>query len=218
MNQIEKNRFNMIEQQIRTWNVLDKAVLDLLKNIPREDYVPKEFLPLAFSDVEIPIEKNITMLSPVIEAKILNCLDLNKQIYALHVGTGSGYFAALLASQVKKLLTIDISESALNRAKVIHRKNKISNIEYLCCNGFNGLFENFPYDLIVFTASHLIEPPGLRDQLAINGSLLFFEGNSQLQNVRLVKRVSETEYDEKILFEASIPSLLKSWEPNKFLF
>lgn len=214
----EKNRFNMIEQQIRTWNVLDEQILDLFRTMKREDFVSKEYKSLAFADIEIPITQSASMLPPKIEAKILNSLNANINMKALHIGTGSGYFSGLLSSQVSQLLTIDIDLNLLKRAKEIHQFYNIKNIEYIHENGFKGIFIHAPFDLIVFTASHLIEPPGLREQLNIGGKLLMFEGNQSVQQVKLISKTSKTEFVSKVLFEAVIPPLLETWEPNKFTF
>lgn len=214
----EKNRFNMIEQQIRTWNVLDEQILDLFRTMKREDFVSKEYKSLAFADIEIPITSSASMLPPKIEARILSGLNANINMKALHIGTGSGYFSGLLSSQVSQLLTIDIDLNLLKRAREIHQFYNIKNIEYIHENGFKGIFIHAPFDLIVFTASHLIEPPGLREQLNIGGKLLLFEGNQNVQQVKLISKISKTEFDSKVLFEAVIPSLLETWEPNKFTF
>jgi protein-L-isoaspartate(D-aspartate) O-methyltransferase len=214
----EKNRFNMIEQQIRTWNVLDEQILDLFRTMKREDFVSKEYKSLAFADIEIPITSSASMLPPKIEARILTSLNANINMKALHIGTGSGFFSGLLSSQVSQLLTIDIDLNLLKRAREIHQFYNIKNIEYIHENGFKGIFIHAPFDLIVFTASHLIEPPGLREQLNIGGKLLLFEGNQNVQQVKLISKISKTEFDSKVLFEAVIPSLLETWEPNKFTF
>lgn len=208
----------MIEQQIRTWNVLDEKILNLFRINLRENYVPDEYQALAFADIEIPINFNSSMLPPKLEAKILEELKPKKSMIALHVGTGSGFFSALLASQVKKLITIEIQPRLLFDAKKRHLENSIKNIEYVCANGFNGYFEKAPYDLIVYTASHIHEPPGIREQLNIGGKLFLLEGNQVIQYGKLITRISGTEFKIKNLFEAVAPSLMESWEPSKFIF
>jgi protein-L-isoaspartate(D-aspartate) O-methyltransferase len=215
---IEKNRFNMIEQQIRTWNVLDENILNLFRINLRENYVPDAYQALAFADIEIPIGSSASMLPPKLEAKILEELKPKKNMLALHVGTGSGFFSALLASQVKKVITIDIQPKLLADAKKRHLENNIKNIEYVCANGFNGYYEKTPYDLIIYTASHIHEPPGIREQLNVGGKLFLFEGNQAIQYGKLITRMSDSEFKIKNLFEAVVPSLVESWEPSKFIF
>ena len=214
----EKSKFNMIEQQIRTWNVLDESVLDLFKKYDRKLFVPIKYQGLAFADLEIPINAHSSMLAPKVEAKIIDSLELNKNMKALHVGTGSGFFTTLLASHVKELFTIDINSDFIDHAKKLLKKNKLNNVNYIVDNGFNGYYQKAPYDLIVFTASHAKEPPGLREQLNCGGQLFIFEGNQSLQYAKNIKRLSDSEYDIQIKFEASIPQLIESWEPSKFLF
>lgn len=214
----EKSKFNMIEQQIRTWNVLDESVLDLFRKYDRKLFVPSKYQGLAFADLEIPINANASMLAPKVEAKIIDSLMLNKKIKALHIGTGSGFFAALLASHVKELYTVDIDSEFIAHAQQLLKKNKLNNVKYIVSNGFNGYYQKAPYDLIVFTASHVKEPPGLREQLNVGGQLFIFEGDQSLQHAKVIKRLSDSEYSSQTMFEASIPQLIESWEPNKFLF
>jgi len=158
------------------------------------------------------------MLAPKVEAKIIDSLELNKKMKALHIGTGSGFFAALLASHVKELYTVDIDSEFIAHAQQLLKKNKLNNVKYIVSNGFNGYYQEAPYDLIVFTASHVKEPPGLREQLNIDGQLFIFEGDQSLQHAKVIKRLSDSEYSAQTMFEASIPQLIESWEPNKFLF
>mgnify|MGYP000844287464 FL=1 len=214
----EKSKFNMIEQQIRTWNVLDESVLDLFRKYDRKLFVPSKYQGLAFADLEIPINANASMLAPKVEAKIIDSLELNKKMKALHIGTGSGFFAALLASHVKELYTVDIDSEFIAHAQQLLKKNKLNNVKYIVSNGFNGYYQEAPYDLIVFTASHVKEPPGLREQLNVGGQLFIFEGDQSLQHAKVIKRLSDSEYSAQTMFEASIPQLIESWEPNKFLF
>ena len=119
----EKSKFNMIEQQIRTWNVLDESVLDLFRKYDRKLFVPSKYQGLAFADLEIPINANASMLAPKVEAKIIDSLELNKKMKALHIGTGSGFFAALLASHVKELYTVDIDSEFIAHAQQLLKIN-----------------------------------------------------------------------------------------------
>ena len=215
---LEKSKFNMIEQQIRTWNVLDESVLDLFRKYDRKLFVPKKYQGLAFADLEIPINAHASMLAPKVEAKIIDSLDLNKKMKALHVGTGSGFFTALLASHVSELYTVDIDSEFIDHAQKVLKKNKLHNVKYIVSNGFNGYYQEAPYDLIVFTASHVKEPPGLREQLNVGGQLFIFEGDQSLQYAKVIQRLSDSEYGIQTMFEAVIPQLIESWEPNKFLF
>ena len=106
-------RFNMIEQQIRTWDVFDASILDLYDKIKREAYVPEKYKKIAFTDVQIPLQHKQYMLAPKQEARILQSLKLKPTDHILHIGTGTGFFAALLASLSKHVVTIDLFDNFL---------------------------------------------------------------------------------------------------------
>ena len=214
----EQKRFNMIEQQIRTWGVLDPIILELLTKIHREKYVPLPYRGLAFADISIPIHHGETMLAPRQEAKILQALNLNKNDIVLHVGTGSGYFVALLAALSKSVITMDIYEDLILRAKQIHIDNNIKNIDYLHDDGVLGYAEKAPYDVIVLTGAVAQEPISLRKQLSIGGKLFLFEGVAPIMSAKLIHKVGFNEYKTGYLFEDVIPSLYLNHQPSSFIF
>ncbi|HSF71085.1 MAG TPA: protein-L-isoaspartate O-methyltransferase, partial [Methylotenera sp.] len=149
-------RFNMIEQQIRTWEVLDPRVLTLLNEVPRENFVPREYAGLAFADIEVPIGHGQTMLQPKLEARMLQALNVQSHQTVLHVGTGSGYFAALLASLAKHVISLEINSEL--SAQAAHRlaQNNIKNISLFVADGAFGRVDKLNqtfYDVIVYTAS-----------------------------------------------------------------
>jgi len=211
-------RFNMIEQQIRTWDIFDEKVLDLYDKIKRENYVPNEYKKLAFTDVQLPLKYDQFMLAPKQEAKVLQELKLKPTDNILHVGTGSGFFAAMLASLSKHVVTVDIHEQLLIEARLIHQVDKLSNITYIHDDGIFGYLEYAPYDVIVFTGGLVKEPIGLREQLKIGGKLFLFEGNKILMRANLIEKVGSNEYETSSIFEDVVPLLISKNKSSKFVF
>lgn len=223
----ETARFNMIEQQIRTWEVLDPTVLQLLNDVPRENFVPEEYLGLAFADIEIPLDANIalgqTMLSPKLEGRILQALKVQKTHSVLHIGTGSGYFTALLASLAKHVISIEIEADLSAQAAKNLAKNNIQNVTLEvadavlgrpCDHSANMQF----YDVIVYTGSSPVEPAGVRQQLNIGGVLFMVLGQAPAMQATLIQRVSKTGFKQDVLFETCIPELMYAPQAQQFEF
>ena len=219
---VREARFNMIEQQIRTWEVLDPTVLQLLNDVPREHFVPEEYQGLAFADIEIPLgsELNVgqTMLSPKLEGRMLQALNVQKHQNVLHVGTGSGYFTALLASLAKHVVSLEINAYLSTKAAKSLAKSQINNVSLIVADGALGFAESPPYDVIVYTASSPVEPAGVRQQLNMGGTMLIVLGNAPAMQATLIQRVSETGFREEVLFETCIPVLLNAPQANHFEF
>ncbi len=215
-------RFNMIEQQIRPWDVLDPVVLKLLNDLPRENFVPADYQGLAFADIEIPIGNGQTMLSPKLEGRLLQSLDLGdgvqKQHNVLHVGAGSGYFTALLASLARNVLAIEVNKNLLETAKNNVLKHGFTNVTFELADAANGWADNAPYDRIVFTASSPVEPAGVRQQLAIGGKLLIIVGQAPAMRTMLIERVGQTAFREDVLFETCLPALSNATKAQAFEF
>ena len=224
MLQIKTNniaRFNMIEQQIRTWEVLDPTVLQLLNEVPRENFVPKEYAGLAYADIEVPIGNGETMLHPKLEARMLQALNLQKTQTVLHIGSGSGYFTALLASLAKHVVAVDINTQLSAQAAKNLAQNNIQNVTLEIADGTFGragkLSQNF-YDVIVYTASSPVEPAGVRQQLNIGGTLLIVLGAAPVMQATLIRRLSATGFRQDVLFETCIPELLNAPQAQQFEF
>jgi protein-L-isoaspartate(D-aspartate) O-methyltransferase len=229
MTQIAQNnassaaRFNMIEQQIRTWEVLDPKILQLLNDIPRENFVPAEYRGLAFADIEIPLGHGQTMLSPKLEGRFLQALNVQKMHSVLHIGTGSGYFAALLANLAKQVISVEINAelSAYAAEKLV--QNNIQNVTLEVADAINGrpsinaVNKQF-YDVIVYTGSSPIEPVGVRQQLNIGGAMLIVLGVAPVMQATLIHRVSETGFRQDVLFETCIPELINAPQAQQFEF
>lgn len=216
-------RFNMIEQQIRTWEVLDPKVLSLLNELPREKFVPAEYAGLAFADIEIPIGFGQTMLSPKLEGRILQALNLEQTQTVLHIGTGSGYFTALLASLAKQVVSVEIEAELSAIAAKNLADNHISNVVLKVTDANTGRLSTIAgkkvlYDAIVYTASSPVEPAGVRELLNIGGVMFIVLGASPVMQATLIQRISETGFREDVLFETCIPELINAPQDSKFEF
>jgi protein-L-isoaspartate(D-aspartate) O-methyltransferase len=214
----EQARFNMIEQQIRTWEVLDPKVLQLLHDVPRENFVPEAYQGLAFADIEIPLASGQSMLSPKLEARILQSLDVKSTDKVLHVGSGSGYFTALLAHQADHVYSLEIDAELSATASYKLAENDIHNVTMELANGVRGFPAQQPYDVIVFTGSSPVEPPNVREQLKVGGVMFIVLGTAPVMEATLIERVSETAYREDVLFETCIPELEGAPQAEKFTF
>lgn len=220
-------RYNMVEQQIRTWEVLDPTVLQLLNDLPREDFVPADYKGLAFADIEIPLGQGSnsqlqTMLSPKLEGRILQALSLQRHQVVLHIGTGSGYFTALLASLAKHVVSIDIDADLSAQAAKNMADHNIHNVTLQVADAVLNLSKlNLPsqqFDTIVYTASSPIEPIGVRQQLNIGGLMFIVLGNAPAMRATVIQRVSETGFREDVLFETCIPALINAPQAQQFTF
>lgn len=214
----ETARFNMIEQQIRTWEVLDPTVLQLLNDIPREQFVPAAYQGLAFADLEIPIGHGQLMLSPKLEGRLLQALSIKNSDHVLHIGTGTGYLTALLAKLAKDVIAVEI-EPALSALAAQHLKaQQIQNVTLEVGDAAHGWSQQAPYDVIVFGASSPVEPANVRQQLAIGGRMLIVLGSAPVMRATLIQRISEHGFREDVLFETCIAPLINATKAQPFQF
>lgn len=213
----QQARFNMIEQQIRTWEVLDPVVLDLLHHVPREDFVPARYTGLAFADLEIPIGFGQVMLPPKLEARMLQALQLSKKDTVLEIGTGNGYMTALLAKLAKEVHSIELESDLSTAAAQRLVAHGISNIILEVGDGAHGWGTN-KYDAIVLTGSVPTLPALFEQQLNAGGRLLAVVGDAPVMEAVLVTCVSPGVYRREVLFETCIPSLDHAVQPERFRF
>lgn len=214
---IEQARFNMIEQQIRPWEVLDQRVLDLLSRIPREDFVPAHYRNLAFSDMNIPLAQNQVMMSPKVEARTLQALAIAPEDTVLEVGTGSSYMTALLASLAKHVYSVEIiPELKLEVEKKLAAHN-ILNVTIEEGDASRGWDRHGPYDVIAITGSLPLMPDGFQQSLRIKGRLFAIVGDPPVMNALLITRVGESDYSTEYLFETELPALINAPEPERFV-
>jgi protein-L-isoaspartate(D-aspartate) O-methyltransferase len=214
----ETSRFNMIEQQIRTWEVLDPTVLQLLHDVPREHFVPKAYQGLAFADLEIPIGHGAKMLSPKLEGRMVQALGLQKTDKVLHVGTGTGYLTALLAKLSKHVISVEIEPELKKLAEQNLLSEGIVNVTLEVGDASHGWAGQAPYDVIVFGGSSPVEPEGVREQLVVGGRMLIVVGEAPVMRATLIHRVSETGFREDVLFETCIDELKNATQAQAFTF
>jgi protein-L-isoaspartate(D-aspartate) O-methyltransferase len=218
----EQARFNMIEQQIRPWDVLDQDVLTLLSVVRREDFVPAAWVESAFADTEIPLVEGgrdgRVMLQPKVEARLLQELRVGPEERALEVGAGSGYFAALLAHRARQVHTMEIDPALAATATDNLRRAGMVNINVVTGDGSTGLASAAPFDVIVLSGSVPQVPAALLDQLRIGGRLAAIVGQSPVMRAVIHTRIDAQHWRQTVLFDTFAPRLLGFAEPSKFQF
>ncbi|HRP94991.1 MAG TPA: protein-L-isoaspartate O-methyltransferase [Rhodocyclaceae bacterium] len=214
----EQARFNMVEQQIRPWEVLDPDVLDLLMTVKREEFVPAAHRNLAFADVEIPIGCGQVMLKPVIEGKVLQAVQVGRSDSVLEIGAGSGYFAALLAARAEWVRTIDIEPELVQLAADNLDRYGVQNVTVKEADGALGLPCRAPYDLIVVSGGMPTVPQALLEQLKVGGRLFAFVGEAPVMKARLITCIAEGRYKTEDVFETVVPMLKNVQRENGFRF
>lgn len=215
---IEQVRFNMIEQQIRPWDVLDTEVLDLLHVVKRENFVPVAHKALAFADTEIPLPGGENMLFPKIEARLLQDVMVKKHESVLEIGTGSGYMAALLAYRARHVTTVEISPELKALAEQNLAANGVANVTVELGDGAQGWTNGAPFDVIVVSGSLPELPEALLKQLKVGGRLAVIIGQAPAMKAQLITRTGEAGYDTRTLFETSVKPLLLASQPSAFKF
>ncbi|ELX11076.1 protein-L-isoaspartate O-methyltransferase [Janthinobacterium sp. HH01] len=215
---IEQARFNMIEQQIRPWDVLDTSVLDLLMVVKRENFVPVVHKALAFADTEIPLPGGVSMLNPKVEARLLQDVNVKKHESVLEIGVGSGYLAALLAHKGRHVTAVEVSAELKALAEKNFADNGITNVTVELGDGAQGWSNGAPFDVIVVTGSLPELPPALLQQLKVGGRLAVIIGQSPAMKAQLITRTGEAGYDTRTLFETDVKPLSSAVQPSQFKF
>jgi protein-L-isoaspartate(D-aspartate) O-methyltransferase len=215
---LERARFNMIEQQIRPWDVLDLQVLDLLSQVRREDFVPLAHKALAFVDMQIPLPAGSRMLEPKVEARILQDLKLMPHEKVLEVGTGSGYMAALLSHRAQRVISLEIKPELAKLARENLQRAGITNVDVREADGSNGLASESPFDAIVLSGSVAEVPASLLSQLKVGGRLAAITGSEPIMRFTLITRTGETTYTTAQPWDNNAPRLANFPEPSKFTF
>jgi protein-L-isoaspartate(D-aspartate) O-methyltransferase len=215
---IEQARFNMIEQQIRPWNVLDQDVLDLLHVVKREQFVPAAYQNLAFADVEIPLPGGESMLAPKFEARILQEVGVKKHETVLEIGTGSGYMAALLAHRAAKVTTVEINPETADLAKKNLANAGIHNVTVEVGNGAQGWEKGAPYDVIVISGALEVLPEAILKQLKVGGRVAAIVGQAPVMEASVITRTGENTYSTIKVFETNVRYLTGAPVPSHFQF
>ncbi|XDJ35110.1 MAG: protein-L-isoaspartate O-methyltransferase [Burkholderia sp.] len=215
---IEDARFNMIEQQIRPWEVLDPEVLSLLSVVKRELYVPSVYHDLAFADLELPLPGGQKMLAPRVEARTLQELSVNKHESILEIGAGSGYMATLLAQRGQHVVTVDIDPVLVQFATDNLRDNGVSNAEVVLADAARGLPEQGPYDVICVSGGLPVVPQELLEQLKVGGRLAAFVGSRPVMAAQIITRIDDKQFRIADVFETYIDHLVNAMQPPRFKF
>lgn len=204
---IEQARFNMIEQQIRPWDVLDPKVLTLLAKVKREDFVPAAYRDLAFADLEIPLGEGQVMLPPRVEARLLQELGIKKTDRVLEIGTGSGYMAALLAASAEHVTTLEIRPSLAAIARENLQRSGVDNVTVEVANGLSGWSQRAPFDVILVSGALPEVPAALLKQLRVGGRLAVIVGEAPVMEAQLITCTAEGVFNTINVFETVMPSL-----------
>jgi protein-L-isoaspartate(D-aspartate) O-methyltransferase len=215
---IEQARFNMIEQQIRPWNVLDQDVLDLLHVVRREQYVPAAYASLAFADAEIPLTGGSSMLTPKIEARLLQEVMLKKNESVLLVGAGSGYLAALLAHKGRQVTAVEIEPELKALAEANLARAGVANVTVELGNGAEGWANGAPFDVIVIAGSLPVLPDAFLKQVKVGGRIAAIVGEAPAMSCNIITRVSDAAYDTVKVFETNVKPLVGAPVPSHFEF
>jgi protein-L-isoaspartate(D-aspartate) O-methyltransferase len=215
---IEQARFNMIEQQIRPWDVLDPGVLSLLAVVRREDFVPPAYKALAFVDTQVPLPGGQCMLEPKVEARLLQELAVHKHESVLEIGAGSGYMAALLGHKARQVITMEITAELAAFARANLERAGAMNVSVRHADGSRGLPDEGPFDAILLSGSVADVPPQLLAQLKVGGRLAAIVGQLPIMRATLVTRSSDHDFASVELFDTVAPRLSGFDEPTRFKF
>ncbi|TMH31743.1 MAG: protein-L-isoaspartate O-methyltransferase [Betaproteobacteria bacterium] len=222
---LEQARNNMVEQQIRTWEVLDQDVLDLLYVVPREEFVPPQHRALAFSDMQLPLDIGARatagerMWEPKLEARVLQELDVHKSDRVLEVGTGSGYFTALLAHRAAHVYSVEIKTAlAAFGRRNLERQGADDSVTLEVGDAARGWERHAPYQVIVLTGSTPALPRAFYEQLEIGGRLFAIVGEPPVMSARLVTCTAPGAFHSVDLFETVVAPLVNAEHPPRFRF
>lgn len=216
MKNMEQARYNMVEQQIRPWDVLDLQVLDLLSKVKREQYVPPASRELAFMDVEIPLGHGASMWQPKLEARALQALKLKPRDRVLEIGSGSGYLTALISQLAEHVTSVEIVPELLAFAEknlATHRIDNVTLIQGDAAQGWAG-----EYDVIVLGGSMPVLPEAFLNSLKPEGRLFAIVGDAPAMHARVITRAAAGKFDSVTLFETVVAPLQNALQPERFVF
>lgn len=217
MNNMEQARFNMVEQQIRPWDVLDARVLDLLSTLKRERFVPAAHQSLAFMDLEIPLGHGASMWQPKVEARALQALQLGARESVLEIGTGSGYLTALMSRLAAHVTSVEIVPELSASAARNLAAHGFDNVTLAVGDAVNG-WGDAQYDAIVLTGSVPVLPQALLNHLGVGGRLFAIVGDAPVMTARLISCVAPDTFESVNLFEFSVAPLQNAPQPARFVF
>lgn len=217
MNSMEQARFNMIEQQIRPWDVPDTRVLNLLASVKREQFVPAGRQALAFMDLEIPLGHGTFMWQPKVEARALSELHIQSKERVLEVGTGSGYLTALLSRLAAQVTSVEIVPELSAQAAHNLAAHDFSNIQ-LEVGDASASWGAGQYDVIVLTGSLPVQPRAFMQQLTVGGRLFAIVGDAPAMEAQIITRLADEVFESVGLFETNVLPLQNAPQPQRFVF
>ena len=214
----ETLREHMVERQVRTWEVLDPAVLDVMRSLRRDEFVPERYRSLAYADAQIPLGGSEVMMQPKVEGRVLQALDIDANDSILEIGTGSGWLTALLAKLGGKVRSVDINDKFIEGARKSLQDAGIANVQLEACDAatLDGITEEF--DCIAVTGSMPVLHDAFRRQLKIGGRLFVIIGTGPIMEAQLHTRTAQEAWTVDSLFDAHIPALVNAWNPQRFDF
>lgn len=211
-------RHNMVVSQIRTWDVFDDRLLEILMQAPRQAFVPAAFRNMAFADMQIPLGDGEVMMAPMVEARLLEELAIRPTDSVLEIGTGSGYVTWLLARLGQSVHSVEIKPEFTQRASEKLAAHDAANVKLEIGDGARGWTSAAPYDVILVTGSLPLLPEEFRKQLKVGGRLAVILGDAPAMEAKLITRVTEAGYDTRSLFETVAPPLRNAMAPERFTF
>jgi len=215
---LEQARFNMIEQQIRPWDVHAPEILELLNTLHREDFVPESQRAIAFVDMEVPLPGGQVMLAPKYEARVMQELKVQKNEKVLEIGTGSGYMAALLAHQAQRVVSLEINPELAEFARGNLQRAGIHNVEVRQADGALTVQADGPFDVIVLSGSVAEVPAALLDQLKVGGRLFAIVGDEPVMRAQYITRSGDKRFETQSPWDTIAPRLQNFPEPSRFRF
>jgi protein-L-isoaspartate(D-aspartate) O-methyltransferase len=215
---LEQARFNMIEQQIRPWDVLDQNILDLLSEIPRDLFVNDVHKGLAYADTAIPLGHNQDMMHPKIEARMLQALNVHPTDRALEIGTGSGYVTALLARLAHHVRSVDIYADFTQQAQKRLQALAIDNITLENGDAAQGWAQGSLFDVIAITGSLPAMPEAFKKMMNRGGRLFVITGKPPVMEAVLIRRIGNNDWTQESLFETELAPLVNASTPSTFVF
>lgn len=218
MTNVELARFNMVEQQVRPWDVLDTQILDLMESMPREAFVPQGYENVAYADIDIRIGHGEVMLAPKYVGRMLQALDFQTNDVALEVGCGTGYVTALLAKSCLDVFSVDIYQDLVETTANNLKAQNINNVSLEVADAAQGWDAHAPYDVIFISGSLPVLPEAFQKSLNRGGRMVAIVGDSPVMEAILITRMGENEWRREMLFETEIKSLVNSTKPQRFVF
>jgi len=204
---LDQCRYNMIEQQVRPWDVLDDKVLNTLEQIPRDQYVPGQYTNLAYADTAIPLNAQQHMMHPILEGRLLQLLDIQPEDNVLEIGTGSGFLTACLAHLACHVESIEIDAELAAAAQQRLQQQSINNVSISCGNGLELTKPNIKYDVIVLTGSVSEAPEQLKQSLAQNGRMFVVTGSAPAMQAHVITRTADNDWIDESIFETVLQPL-----------